>query len=124
MSKQSKARNLFTTSHRQAGISHLQESRAPSSLTIILEDQLLNTRWPSLPFSSPSFYCWAWCLMVCNMPLVSWGQLSQQCPLPAFCAPPACLLIGQREKQKRLRVVQALLSSNWNTDVLPTLFWS
>lgn len=32
--------------------------------------------------------------------MVSWAQMSQLCPLPAPCAPPACLLERWAEKQK------------------------
>jgi len=38
--------------------------------------------------------------MVWNIPLVSWGQLSQLCPLPTSCAHPASLLVRWCEKQK------------------------
>ena len=43
---------------------------------------------PSPPSSSPSFICWAWHHMVWNIPLVSWGQLSQLCPLPKLLVHP------------------------------------
>ena len=33
--------------------------------------------------------------------MVSWGQLSQLCPLPTPCALPACSLVGWGERQKR-----------------------
>ena len=39
--------------------------------------------------------------MVWDIPLVSWGQPSQLCPLPAPCAPPASSLVGWCEEQKR-----------------------
>lgn len=48
----------------------------------------------------PSFYCWAWCYMVRNTVLVSLGQLTQLCPLPASCPPPPYLL-GQRSEKQR-----------------------
>lgn len=39
--------------------------------------------------------------IVWNITLVHWGQLSQLCPLPASSLPPAYLLQGQSEKQRR-----------------------
>jgi len=39
--------------------------------------------------------------MAWHIPLVSWGQLSQLCVLPASCAHTAYLLVGQTEKQKK-----------------------
>ena len=39
--------------------------------------------------------------MVWNIPLVSWGQLSQLCSLPVSCTPPAYSLVGWGEKQKK-----------------------
>ena len=49
----------------------------------------------------PAFYCWAWCHMAWDMPLLSWGLLCWLCPLPASCAPPAPWPVGWGEKQKR-----------------------
>jgi len=96
---------------------HLQESRA-----FIMQNGLLEWQMPSLqmfpPSSSPSFVGWAWCRMVWNIPLVSWGQLSRLCPFPTTCAPSAHLLVGWGEKQKRLW----LLSNNSYISVLSTFF--
>jgi len=36
----------------------------------------------------PQFYYWVWCRTVWNIPLVSWGQQCQLCPLSTSCAPP------------------------------------
>lgn len=47
-------------------------------------------------------YCWAWRYMVWNIPWVSLGQLSWQCPLPAPCPPPAHSLGEQHEKWEGL----------------------
>lgn len=48
------------------------------------------------------FYCWAWHHVVWVTSLVSWGQLCWLCPLPVSCAPPACSLGEESEKQKVL----------------------
>lgn len=48
--------------------------------------------WPVLLFSL-TLYGW-------NIPLVSWGELSWLCPLPALCAPPASLLARKYKKLK------------------------
>ena len=54
----------------------------------------------SLPSAiSPQFYCWARCHVVWDIPLVTLGQLSSLCPLPAPGAPPAPLLSELHEKQ-------------------------
>ena len=80
--------------------SHLQESRAPSRVMGSWEDKHHNSKHPSLPSSSPSFIGWAWRHIAWNIPWVSWGQLSQLCPLPTPCAPPACSLVAWGEEQK------------------------
>ena len=83
------------------GVCHLQESRAPRWITVTWEDKCHHSEHPPLPFYSPSFTCWAWCHMVWDIPLVSWGQLSQLYFLPYSCAPPAYSLVSWYEKQKR-----------------------
>lgn len=50
---------------------------------------------------SPRFYCWVWCHVIWNVPLVSWGHLSHLYSLTVSCAPLAYSLVGQCEKQKR-----------------------
>ena len=54
-----------------------------------------------LPSSAPPFICWGWHHVAQTIPLLSWAQLSQLCPLPTSCAPPASTLAGRGEKQKR-----------------------
>ena len=82
---------------------HLQESRAPSCIAVTWEDRRSHSELPpSLSPSSPSFYCWAPSHAVWDIPFLSWGQLSQLCPLPTSCAPTACSLVGQSEKQKKI----------------------
>lgn len=66
---------------------------------VSLEDQCHNSKHLTLSPSSPS---WAWCHMVWNIPLISWGQLCQLWSLPTSCTPSACcLLVGWCEEQKR-----------------------
>lgn len=43
---------------------------------------------PSFLPSSPSFPCCTWCHILRDMPVVSWAQVSQLCPLTTSCAPP------------------------------------
>jgi len=54
---------------------HVQESRAPSDITVTWQYKYHNSKCPPFPSSSHSFLCWAWYLMVCDILLVSWGQL-------------------------------------------------
>jgi len=76
-------------------LSHLQETRVPSWLTVTWEHKCHHIKCPGLPSSCPCFICWAWCHMVRDIPLVRWGQLTHLCPLPTFCAPWAYSLSGQ-----------------------------
>lgn len=57
-------------------------------------EQQAVTRWPITTHTHTHtlFYCSAWHHMVWDVPLVSWGHLSQLHPLPASCALPACML--------------------------------
>jgi len=82
--------------------SHFQESKVPSHVTVTREDKRHHSKCPSLPSSSPSLHCWPWCHTLWDIPLVSCCQLSQLCPLPTSYAPPAYLLAGQCEKQRKL----------------------
>jgi len=59
------------------------------------EDKCYNHKRPLFLLLSLRFYCWAWCHMVWNIPLVSLGGLSWLCILPNSCPPPA-LLIGSQ----------------------------
>ena len=88
--------------------SHRQESRAPACLMVTWEDKCHHSKRPCVLSSFLSFTCWTWHHMVWNIPLVSWGQLSQLCPLPALCA--TCWWGGGRSR-KGLDSVWALLSS-------------
>lgn len=77
---------------------HLPQAQScPASLWAVatLEDS---------PTPPPFFIYPQFCLlsMVCNIPLVSWGQLSQLCRLPTSC-PPLAYTLGtgtEREKEK------------------------
>lgn len=66
-----------------------------------------------LPFLlfSPSFYNWARCHTVWDIPLVSWGHLSRLCPL-STCSQRTTHVVGQHEKQKCFDAVQALPSNS------------
>ena len=81
--------------------SHLQESRNPSCVMATWEDKCHHSECPLLPSSFPRFICWVRCHKVWNTPLVSWGQLSQLCPLPTSCASPAYSLVVRCEKKKK-----------------------
>lgn len=63
---------------------------------------ILKQQAATLTASSPNFDCSAWCHVVWDIPFVSWGQLSQLHPLPAFCTLPAYLLVWWGEDEKRL----------------------
>ena len=51
--------------------SHLQESRSLLCLVVTGEDERCHFPCPLLPCPSPSFYCWAWCHIAWDIPLVS-----------------------------------------------------
>lgn len=84
--------------------SHLQESRAQSHINSDLGRQI-----PYFPTSSsllfPFFPLYSlyttWCHSVWNIPLVTWGQLSQPCLLQTPCASLAHLLVGWGNRQER-----------------------
>jgi len=105
-------------------INRFQEHRAPSHRAIVWEDKHHNSERSPLPPSSPSFYCWAQCPVVWNVPFISRGQLSQLCPLPTSCAPQPTHWQGSMRSRKGLGAVQALFSNDSNTGVLSTLFSS
>lgn len=65
-----------------------------------------------IPTAFQAFF--AWCHMVWNIPLVSLGQLSWFCPLPAPCAlnPLTSRAVQETEKLKYSLVCAALLSNN------------
>ena len=72
--------------------------------------QLLTTHWPMSsqspssrpphPSQLPPVLLFSMTSYGLEYPWASLGQLSQLCPLPASCAPPASLLAGQYEKLK------------------------
>lgn len=71
--------------------SHPQESRASSHVTVTWEDRRRNSHCPLPTFL---FFCPPACMAEhdvlvsgISVALVSWGQLSQPCPLPASCQP-------------------------------------
>lgn len=78
--------NSFTTPCGQAGV---QLSPRKQDSTMCNSDLHRQTPSLCLPYFSRSFIHWAWCHMVWDIPVVSYGQLSHLCPLLAFCAPPA-----------------------------------
>ena len=73
---------------------------------VSLEDKLQMS--PRILLLSPSFYCWAWCPMVWDIPLVILGHLSWLCALPVPCAPPIPLLVRQKQKSPWLCASTAL----------------
>ena len=100
-----KAKAMFTNKAKQRihsplpiigqVLTHLQGSRVLLCILFTWEDKCYHPEsvTPFL-FLSPSFICWAQQHMVWNVPLVSWGQLSQLCLLSTPCAPPAYSLLG------------------------------
>jgi len=78
----------------------LLESRALSRVMVTWEDKHHHSKYPPLPSFSPRFICWSWCHMVQNIPLVSWDQLPQMCPLPtSYAPPPTCRWGGVRSRK-------------------------
>lgn len=69
----------------------LQERWVPASTIIIWENERHShhNNHKCCPFFllSPSFYCRAWHHIVWDLPLVSRGQLAQQCPLTPLAYP-------------------------------------
>ena len=91
----SKAKATHTSKAKQGIHSPLPISRqvqpSPGKQGSITHNSYLGRQMPSprtspLPTSSLSFICWTWCHRVWNIPVVSWSQLSQLCPLPTSCA--------------------------------------
>jgi len=72
--------------------SHVQGGRAPSHLRVIWEDKGHHSKSPTLLSSPPPALCAEHDVQ--NISVVSWGQLSQLCPLPAPRAPPVHSLVG------------------------------
>lgn len=62
-------------------------------------EDIPDCRISSLPPFFPSFRYWAWCHMVLDIPLVSWGQLSWLSPSGSLC-PASPSLAGLYEKQR------------------------
>ena len=76
--------------------------------------------------SSQVYSLFAWCHMVLKIPLGRWGQLSSCCLLPAPCTSSsiAARTVWEAEKLKCPLLCTALLSNNYNIDVLSTSFSS
>lgn len=71
--------------------------------------------------ASPQFFCSAWCHVVWNIPLATWGPLSQLYPFPAYFSPQASSLMGW-ENGRAVDLVWALLNNDYNISVLSVLF--
>lgn len=93
-------------------------------IMIAWEDKHHNHECPSFLLLSLSIYCWTQYHTVWNIPLISWGQLSQLCPLPTSGSPPAYFLWGAAGKREWLDAVQALFSNSQTVDVLSTNFYA
>lgn len=65
--------------------SHFLASRTSAHLTVAWGGKCHNHKSPSYVFLSWSFYCWAQCHMVLNIPSISSGQPSWTCLLAIFC---------------------------------------
>lgn len=64
-----------------------QDSRAPIHIMVSWEDKCRHSKCPFLPPSSPAFIHWAWCHVGWNIPVITWTELPQLCPLPNPCNP-------------------------------------
>jgi len=101
--------------------SHLQESRAPSRVTVTWENKLRNSKCPNVPPApsfSPSFICWAWHHMVWNIPSVRWAS----CP---GCTPSQLLMHSPPSHWQASMTswkVFDYLETTQNISVLSTLF--
>lgn len=91
--KQSKAGNSFSTSHGQAGVQPCPGKQSSVICNSYLGGQTANNSPCSSFFSQL-------CVLSVMLHGLGW-PLSQLCPLPAVCAPPACSLVGWAEEQKR-----------------------
>lgn len=87
--RQSTARNSFTPSHWQADVQLPPGKKGSLHIMVSWEDKCHLSKCPP-KLSYPSFYCWAWCHMMCNIPLVSLGQLYWLSP-PSFLCNPSLL---------------------------------
>lgn len=82
--------------------SHSQESRTPPHIMVPWEDKhCLYKHSPVFSFTQLFILNTSTHHKVWNVPLVTWGQLSQLFPLPTPCAPPARSLVGWCERLER-----------------------
>lgn len=84
---QSRTRNLFTSSQRQAGI----QPSSGKEITI-RQNGHLGRQKTKLQTCAPSFFfpqisMLIKCCMMWNIPVTIWSQLSWLCPIPTSCAP-------------------------------------
>lgn len=118
MSKQSKARNSFATSHQWAHDLSFLGKQSSSHIMVKWEDKHHTSDFPLLLLLSHSFYYYLQHHVVWD-PSVSPAELFLVCPLLVSLAPPTSSLAVQYEKQKR---PGACKHCSTNISVLPTLF--
>lgn len=117
-----------STNSGRREISHLlsQAERSPESLWAAATLQASSL---AAFFCYPNFYCCAWCYMVWNAPLASWGHLLCLCPLPVCCPHLTYSLRGRQGwwltefGGKCLDAGHALISHSQDTGAFSALFY-
>lgn len=77
--------------------SHLQDSTAPSHVTVTWNEKTHHSKCPSLPPSFLNFVYGAWIHLVWSIPLVCWAHMSRVCPSNLAGAP---ILLTSAAKQR------------------------
>ena len=99
--------------------SHFMESRASAQVTVAWEDKYRKHEHHQFLPLSLIFYYWAWQHVLWDIPLLSWGQLSQLFPL---WNSDQTTHFGWGDGGESLDLVQTLLSNSQNIGMLSTMF--
>ena len=103
-------------------LSHLQESRALSHVTVAWEDKHHRSKCPLLP-SFPQFICWAWCHIAWKIPLVSWVSAVPAVSHPNFLCTPSLLAGGVVwEAEKALTLCKQCSGKTKHPCIINTVF--